>query len=55
LEYEKVEMRHQIIQLEEANDPKGKINAGDMKNPQAKKLLQVNEANSELEKRIEML
>ena len=55
LEYEKVEMRHQIIALEESHLPNSKINAGDMKNPQAKKMLQLNEANSELEKRIEML
>ena len=39
MEYEKVEMRHNLIALKEAHDPKAGLNAGDMENPDMKKLL----------------
>ena len=55
MEYEKVEMRHNLIALKEAHDPKAALNAGDMENPDMKKLLRVNEANEALEKRLRML
>ncbi len=55
MEYEKVEMRHNLIALKEAHDPKAALNAGDMDNPDMKKLLRVNEANEALEKRLRML
>ena len=55
MEYEKVEMRHNLIALKEAHDPKAGLNAGDMENPDMKKLLWVNEANEALEKWLRML
>ena len=37
MEYEKVEMRHNLIALKEAHDPKAALNAGDMENPDMKR------------------
>lgn len=55
LEFEKVEMRHKILAIEEAHVPNTNINAGDMSNPDTIKMLKINEANEHLEKRIAML